>query len=158
MKVPLRNYGIRMTQQERQTARAQAADMVRTRGSSRPPGLPRDVFCQAASRGFLVTWKLPEAPSGDIQRWRIYKNDENTLYAEVNDRGTRQCFVESTAGSTPPVTNVFVTSVNSLGVESAKVQAQGVASTEAGAPAIPTVPPGYNNENSGGADKQSNYL
>jgi hypothetical protein len=100
---------------------------------------------------------LPAGLNSEIQRWRVYKDDENTLYAEVNDRGTRQHFIESTSGSTPPVTNIFVSSLNSLGIESQKVQAQGQAATEAGAPTMPSVPPGYTSGGAGGGDRTGNY-
>lgn len=157
MKVILRGYGIRMTSEERQIARAQSRDLTLTRGTAQKPQPPRDIILQSGPRGVLVTWNLPAGFNSDIQRWRVYKGDENTLYAEVNDRGTRQHFIESSAGSTPPVVNVFVSSLNSLGVESRKVQAQGQSATEAGAPTMPSVPPGYTSAGSGGGDTSSNY-
>jgi hypothetical protein len=157
MKTILRNYGQNMTLAERQIARAQAADATRTRGTSNKPQPPRDIQCQSGPRGLLVTWSLPAGFSGDIQRWRVYKNDESTLYQEVNDRGTRQCFVECTAGDAPPVVNVFVSSVNALGIESQKVQAQGQAAIETSVPPMPNVPVGYNDGGSGGGDTSTNY-
>lgn len=158
MKVILRGYGIRMTTEQKQIARAQARDMILTRGTAQRPQPPRDIILQSGPRGLLVTWNLPAGLNTDIQRWRVYKDNENTLYAEVNDRGTRQHFIEVTAGSTPPVVNVFVSSLNALGIESQKVQAQGQAATEAGAPTMPSVPPGYTAAGSGGGDKTSNYF
>lgn len=155
MKVILRNYGIRMTLEERQVARAQAADMNRTRGTSQKPQPPRDLIAQQAPRGIFITWSLPNGFNADIQRWRVYKDTETSLYAESNDRGTRQCLIETTAGATPPTVNIFVSSVNSLGVESQKVQIQGTAATEAGAPSMPSPPPGYTNL--GGDDLSANY-
>jgi hypothetical protein len=157
MKNVLRGYGVNMTAQERQRARSEAINLTLTRGTAQVPQPPRDLITQAGPRGLLVTWNLPAGFNTDIQRWRVYKNDESTLYAEINDRGTRQCFVEATAGSSPPVTNIFVSSLNSLGAESQKVQIQGTASVEAGAPAMPTVPPGYNQAGSGGGDTGTNY-
>lgn len=158
MKVILRNYGIRMTSEQRQVARAQARDMTLTRGTAQLPSAPRDIICQSGPRGMLVTWNLPAGFNADIQRWRVYKDDENTLYSEVNDRGTRQCFVETTAGSAPIVTNVFVSSVNALGQESVKIQAQGKASVESGAPSMPSVPPGFNSGAAGGGNTNTNYI
>lgn len=157
MKVILRGYGIRMTSEERQIARAQAADMNRTRGTAQKPQPPRDIVLQSGPRGVLVTWNLPSGFNYDIQRWRIYKDDENMLYAEINDRGTRQHFIEATAGAAPPTVNVFVSSLNALGVESRKIQAQGKATIEAGAPTMPSVPPGYTSGGSGGGDTGTNY-
>src|SRR5947208_1043403 len=142
MKLPYRSYGIRMNSEQKQLAKSQARDIVLTRGTSQKPQAPRDVILQAGPRGLLVTWNLPAGFNADIQRWRVYKDNENMLYADVNDRGTRQHFIEATAGSTPPTVNVFVSALNSLGIESQKVQSQGQASVEAGAPAMPSVPPG----------------
>jgi hypothetical protein len=157
MKVILRGYGLRMTSEERQVARANALEIVRTRGTAQIPQPPRDIITQSGPRGMLVTWNLPAGFATDIQRWRVYKDDENTLYADINDRGTRQCFIETTASATPPVVNVFVSSMNALGVESRKVQAQGQAATEAGAPAMPSPPPGYTSGGAGGGNKERNY-
>lgn len=157
MKAIVRGYGVRMGTEQRQTARAQAADVTRTRGTAQVPQPPRDIICQNGPRGLLATWNLPTGFNSDIQRWRVYKDSEDTLYADINDRGTRQCFIEATSGSTPPVVNIFVSSVNNLGVESRKVQAQGQAATEAGAPSMPSVPPGYTATGSGGGDRTTNY-
>ncbi len=141
MKVILRNYGIRMTNEEKQIARAQAADMTRTRATAQIPSPPRNLILQAGPRGILVSWSLPAGFNTDIFRWRVYKDDENNLYADIADRGIRQCFVETSAGSSPPVTNIFVSSINSLGYESQKVQAQGQSAVEAGAPVLPPSTP-----------------
>lgn len=143
MKVITRGYGIRMSTEERQTARAQAADVVRTRGTSRLPGMPRDVFIQAGPRGLLVNWLPPAGLNTDIAGYRIYKDDEMKLFAELKDPNTTQHFIEATSGATPPVTNVFVSSFNALRAESAKVQAQGSSTTESGAPSMPSTPPTY---------------
>lgn len=156
MKVITRNYGVRMSTEERQVARSNAKDSVLTRGTSRVPSPPRELICQGSSRGILLTWALPAGFSDDIQRWRVYKDDENTLYHEISDRGTRQVLVDATSGTTPPTVNLFVSSMNALGVESVKVQTQGKATAETGAPAIPGVPPGYNQGS--GSDKNSNYV
>lgn len=157
MKCILRNYGIGMNTVKRQAERARAADFTRTRGTARVPLPPRDIIAQAGPRGILLTWNLPERNYLDIQRWRVYKDDENTLYAEVTDRGTRSHFIEATAGSSPPVTNFFVSSINSLGVESPKVQVQGSAAVEASAPSMPSTPPGYTQTGSGGGNRTTDY-
>jgi len=157
MKVILRGYGIRMTTEERQIARAQARDTTLTRGTAQKPQPPRDIIAQSGPRGVLLTWNLPAGFNTDIQRWRVYKDDENTLFADINDRGTRQHFIETSSGSTPPVTNYFVSSLNSLGIESQKVQVQGIASVEAGAPTMPAVPPGYTDGGAGGGNTRTNF-
>lgn len=156
MKAILRGYGVRMTTEERQVARAQAADSTRTRGTAQAPQPPRDIVAQSAPRGIFVTWGLPAGFNLDIQRWRVYKDDENSLFTEINDRGTRQCFIETTAGATPPMVNIFVSSLNALGVESAAVQVQGQAAAEAGAPPMPTPPQGFTAGS--GKDISSSYV
>jgi hypothetical protein len=156
MKIILRGYGTGMTTLERQNARTEAANLTRNIGTKQLPQPPRGIVVQPAPRGVLVTWNYP-AVNFDIQRWRVYRGDENTLYAEIKDRGTRQSFVEATAGASPPTVNIFVSSVNALGIESAKVQIQGKSIAEAGAPTMPTVPPEYNSINSGGRDTSTDY-
>jgi hypothetical protein len=157
MKVVLRGYGVRMTMEQRQVARTQAADITRTRGTAQAPQPPREIIVQSAPRGVLLSWSLPSGFNTDIQSWRIYKDDEATLYAEIKDRGTRQHFIETTAGTTPPVVNLFVSSLNQLGVESQRVQAQGSALAETGAPTMPSSPPGYTQGGAGGGDTRTNY-
>lgn len=116
--------------------------MVRTRGTGKIPGMPRDVFLQSGPRGILVNWLPPAGFKGDIVGWRIYKDDETKLFADLKDFSTTQHFIEATSGATPPVTNIFVSSVSQLG-ESAKVQAQSSAIAETGAPSMPATPPTY---------------
>ena len=143
MKLIMRGYGVGMTLDQRQSARTQAADMVRTRGTGRSPGAPRDVFTQSGPRGVLLNWRLPAGFSDDITGFRVYKDDETKLYAEVDDPNTTQYFVAVSAGSTPPTVNFFVSAVNQLGQESAKIPVQGSAAVEAGAPTMPVTPPTY---------------
>ena len=143
MKAIQRNYGVRMNSVQRQDARATASDMVRTRGTNQRPGAPRDLQAQSGPRGILLNWRPPAGFSNDIAGWRIYKDDETSLFAAINDGGTTQHFIETTAGSTPPVTNFFVSSINQLEVESQKVQLQAKATVEAGAPTMPSTPPTY---------------
>ena len=143
MKAILRNYGIRMTTEQRQVARAQAADDTRTRGTAKRPLPPRDVIIQSGPRGVLVNWRMPEGYSKDISGWRVYKGTESQLFAEIKDPTTMQHYVDTTAGSNPPVVNIFVSSINNLGKESPLIAAQGAALTEAGAPAMPSTPPTF---------------
>lgn len=160
MKVILRGYGVNMTQQQRFAARSQAADMTRTRSTAQIPSPPRALVAVPAPRGILVSWSLPDGFNADISRWRVYKDDETNLYQEMADRGTRQCFVETTAGSSPTVTNVFVSSINLLGYESNKVQVQGQAAVEAGAPVMPPSQPVVGNISGGyaGGNRKYNIL
>jgi hypothetical protein len=151
VKVILRGYGIRMTTEQRQVARTQAADMVRARGTGKKPLPPRDVFLQSGPRGILVNWLPAIGFTSDIGGWRVYKDNETSLFAEIKDPNTTQHFVETTSAATPPVTNVFVSSVNKLGVESPLIQAQGAAVAEAGAPVMPTTPPTFSTPYTRGA-------
>jgi len=143
MKCILRHYGIGMTTIQRQVARSQAADMTRTRGTARIPLAPRDILPQSAPRGVLLNWRIPDGFTDDIAGWRIYKDREDSLYAEIRDPNTTQHFVETTAGSAPPVTNFWVSAIGKLGQESPLVHVQGNALTESGAPTMPEAPPTY---------------
>lgn len=143
---------------EKHQDRIDSGDYTRLRGVDAIPNPPRDVYVQAGPRGLFITWKLPEVGSEFIAGWRVYKDNENNLYDEIKDRANRQKFIETTSGTTPPVVNVFVSSINSLGNrESQKVQAQGSATAETGAPSMPSTPPGYADESSGGADRSNTY-
>lgn len=150
MKVILRNYGIRMNSEERQTARMQAADMIRTRGTGRRPLPPRDLFLQSGPRGILVQWRFPVKTTEDIAGWRVYKDNEFSLFCEIRDPNTTQHFIDSTAGSTPPVTNIFVSAINKLSQESPLVSAQGSAIVEAAAPPFPSGGGSYGTNFGGG--------
>lgn len=143
MKTILRGYGIGMSTDERQNARAQAADMVRTRGTAIKPQPPRDIFAQAGPRGVLLNWRQGAKVNQDLAGFRIYKDNENSLFAEIRDPNTTQHFVELTAGSSPPPTNVFVSTINKLGQESQKVQVIATSTVEASAPAMPVTPPSF---------------
>lgn len=145
MKCILRGYGINMTIQERQIARTQASDMVIARGTGRVPGAPRDLFVQSGPRGILLNWR-PPATNVDVSGYRVYKDDENSLFAELRDPGATQHFIETTAGASPPTVNLFISSIGKLGTESPKVQIQGTATVEAGAPSMPSTPPTYTNQ------------
>jgi hypothetical protein len=131
--------------------RVKAADLIRVRGTPKIPPPPRDVVAQSAPRGIFLTWNLPTAYY-DIVGWRIYKNDELTLFGEIHDRGTRQEFVETTAGSPSVTTNCFVSAINRYGKESVKVQVQGAAANEAGSPTMPNTPPQFNKGWAGGGN------
>lgn len=154
MKVLLRGYGVNMTQQQRQVARSQASDMVIARGTGKAPVAPRDVFVQSGPRGILVNWRPGAGFVSDIAGWRIYKDTEDSHFADILDPNTTQHFIEATAGSTPPVTNIFVSAINSLNVESPKVQVQSSAIVEASAPTMPSTPPTYTNQFGQGSGNQ----
>ena len=131
--------------------RQQAIELIRLRGTAKRPQSPRDVVFQSGSRGGLLVWKLP-AFSDDIAGWRIYKDDDQNLHAVINDRGVRQMKIDLSSGATPPVSPIWVCSINAAGVESPKVQVLGVAQAEAGAPPDPNPPTGYTGEGGGGGN------
>lgn len=120
-----------------------ATDFIRQRGTAKPPNPPRDLIAQAAPRGILVTWGLPPGDANDIAGWKIYSPDENSIVHTINDRAGRQYQIPASAGASPQSVNIFVSSINSLGVESGKILVSGKALAEAGAPTQPSTPPGY---------------
>lgn len=127
------------------------ADITFTRGVQRQPQSPRGLVVQSAPRGVLVSWSLPIVYT-DIVGWRIYKDTETNLFADIRDRGTRQYMVDSTGGSTPPNINIFISSVSALGIESPTVQIQGSALAETGAPTMPS-----SNNSLTGTNKSPSY-
>src|SRR5438105_9103901 len=156
MKCVLREYGIRMTPQEKQYARSRAIDLIKTRGTGRTPAAPRDLVLQSAPRGILVNWRPGEGFVGDVSGWRIYKDTEGALFQEIRDPNTMQVFVPTTAAATSPKVNIFVSAISPLGQESPMVSGQAAALAEAGAPAVPTIPDSftqnYSTSNSGTAN------
>lgn len=76
----------------------------------------------------------------DIVGFKIYKDNEGSLLDTINDPNVRQYRIPSSSGSTPTITNAFVTAFNIRGVESNAVQVQGSSATEAGAPPEPAPP------------------
>ena len=134
----MRYVGVLSTQDTtmRWQQRLTNADVIRTRGTEQAPDPPRGLVTQPGPRGVLVSWSLP-ADFNDIVGWRVYKDTESSLFADIRDRGTRQYFIDSTAATSSPKVNIFVSSVNALGRESNKVQVQSSALSETGAPAFP---------------------
>lgn len=133
--------------------RRELNDVIEANGTATQPQAPRDVFFQPGSRGGLLTWKLP-LKNSNIIGYRIYKGDEDTLYKAIQDRGRRQEYIELPAGTpTSTVFALFVSCLNSSGVESRKVWTDAAASPETGAPTIPSPPPEYASEGAGGIDR-----
>ena len=112
---------------------------ARQNGVTARPQPPRNLQAQAGSRKILVTWDAPIVTDGIIG-YRIYTDNESSLLATLYDPNVRQYSVAASAGSSPPTKNIFVSSF-SKNNESVKVQIQGKASAEAGAPTDPSVPP-----------------
>lgn len=151
MKAIIRNYGYRTNPEQRYALRSQCIDTVISRGTSKKPLPPRDIIPQSGVQGFLISWSIGAGFTSDINGWRIYKDDENTLFAAIRDQGTRQYFIPASSGATPPNVNVFVSSINALGVESQKVQVQGK-SLPTGSTTVPSSPPGFTSGGSGGGN------
>jgi hypothetical protein len=112
---------------------------ARQNGTTARPQPPRNLQAQSGSRKILVTWDAPIVADG-IVGYKIYTDNENSLLDTLYDPNVRQYSVPASAGSSPPTKNVFI-SAFSKNSESVKVQIQGKASVEAGAPTDPTVPP-----------------
>ena len=116
------NYNPRLSIAEN---RRLAEDYLRQSGTEQKPRPPRGLIAQPASRGFLVSWSLPEGSRNkEIVSWRIYKDNENALYKEIADRGNRQIFIESTGGNSPPKVAAFISSMNAYGRESSNSDRQ----------------------------------
>lgn len=140
-------YRLLTTPADKMQARLQTVDFIRQRGTAKVPPPPRDLQAQASSRGILVTWAMPDSDQNLISGWKIYKDDDNTLFASISDRGARQYLIPATAGSSPPTVNIFISSVNPLGLESNRVQIQGSSTAETGAPSVASAPPGFSDGN-----------
>lgn len=117
---------------------AGAASWVKANGPSSRPNPPRNLQAQSGSRKVLVTWDTPIVSDG-IVGYKIYKDNEGSLLDSVYDPNVRQYPVPASSGSTPPSVNIFVSSFTKRD-ESIKVQVQGAATAEAGAPADPKPP------------------
>lgn len=115
-----------------------AADFIRVNGAIRRPQPPRNLQAQSGSRKVLVTWDAPLVTDG-ILGYKIYTANENQLLDTVTDPNVRQYSVPASAGSSPPTINIFVSSFTKRD-ESQKVQVQGAATAESGAPSDPPPP------------------
>lgn len=151
----MKAYGVATVRGPQTAAEIRAgADILSLKGTSDRPDSPRDLRYLASSRGALIFWSLPTSFS-DIVKWRIYKDTEVNMITELSDRGTRQVTIELTSGTTPPVTNIFVTSVNAAGRESIPAHIQAQATAETGAPAAASAPADYTG--TGGRNKSYRF-
>lgn len=128
------------------------SNLMRTKGTPSNPQAPRDVQLQPATGGVLATWKLP-AEHDNVAGWRVYINTESNLAAQIRDKGTRQQFIPLSSGVSPASVNVMVSSFTTLGRESAKVVKTAAPLSQTTATIVPTVPPGYTDEQAGGANR-----
>ena len=123
-------------------SRSDAKRFIALNGSQSVPPQPRSLVAQSSSRGLLVTWEFAEAGFEDTAGWKVYVDNENSLFTTINDPNVRQILIPASAGSSPPTRNVFIAAVNKSGIQSNPVQVQGNATVEAGAPSVPTPPAG----------------
>jgi hypothetical protein len=120
--------------------RADAMAFAKNNGIPGAVKQPRNLQAQSGSRKILVTWDAPEKTEGIIG-YRVYTDSEFSLLDTISDPNVRQYSVPASAGASPPTKNIFI-SAFSKQAESLKVQIQGKATAEAGAPADPAPPPG----------------
>jgi len=132
--------------------KANVTNLTRVSGTASLPEAPRDVQVQPAAGGVLVSWKLP-VNHDNVAGWRVYLNTESNLAAQIRDKGTRQQFIPLSSGATPPTSNIMVSAFTTLGRESAKVVKPAAALTQTSTTIVPTVPPGYTEEEAGGANR-----
>lgn len=137
----------------------QASATLGVVGSRKRPDPPRSLIAQPGSLEALITWNAPQK-MGDISAWRIYKDTENNLIDTITDVGTRQ-YKPKLPASTP--TAFYISAINSLKIESVKVQIiatangdQFVTSGTSGGTGgtTPSTPPEYGNEPSGGGGRR----
>jgi hypothetical protein len=121
---------------DQQTAQA----LIRHNGPSARPQSPRNLQAQSGSRSILVTWDAPILTDG-VVGYKVYLDTELSLFTTLYDPNVRQITVPASAGSSPPARNIFISAFTKNN-ESVKVQIQGKATTEAGAPAVATPPAG----------------
>lgn len=119
---------------------AEAETWAKTNGTTGRPQPPRNLLAQSGSRKVLVTWDMPTV-FADIIGWKIYTGNENAQLDSIYDPNVRQYSVPASSGSSPPVINIFVSSFSKTS-ESTRVQVQGSATAEAGAPSDPAPPAG----------------
>lgn len=152
MKSPLLQNAAGSNLRERAVDKQRLSDQIRIRGTVSIPDAPRDVQVQAADGGVLVSWKLPEK-HGSICGWRVYKDTESNLAVQVRDKGTRQAFIPLSSGVSPATSNIMVSALTNMGRESSKVVKAATPLAQASTTTVPTVPPGYSQEASGGKDR-----
>ena len=103
------------------------ADLYNARGSAQAPAPPRNILVTGGSKVLVVTWNPPVPQlAGTVTGWRIYLNTETNLIGAISDPALTTYVV--TVGDTIKH-NVFVSSLNRMGLESRKVQAQGSATS-----------------------------
>lgn len=130
-----------------------AGTVLQVAGSQNRPDPPRSIITQPGSLEVLLTWNAPFRAS-DISGWRIYKDVESNLVDSIPDPNVRQARIKVPA-NTP--TAFYISSINSAGRESIKIQVIAKANTDqlvvsgGTSGTTPSLPPGYSGEPSGGS-------
>jgi hypothetical protein len=134
-----------------QEQRQQLSDLMRTRGGCKVPAPPRSIIAQPGNGKVVLTWNADPSNHPSC-RARVYVGTESSLLQE-NPAGVNRAEVPVSGGTSPPMTNIFVSFISPLGAESRKVPIQSSAAAQSGAtpPNDPPVPPGWESEPSGGA-------
>lgn len=104
----------------RLTRDQQNSDLLIARGSGKLPSPPRGVRSEASSHKVSIDWE-PASIRTEVKGWRLYQGDESTLIMQIADKETMHAEVYVPSAG---VYNFFVSSINSLGKESPKVQTQ----------------------------------
>jgi hypothetical protein len=131
-------------------------------GSRKRPDPPRSLISQSGSLEALITWNAPQK-FADIVGWRVYRDNESSLVDSIFDPNSRQ-YKPKLPANTP--TAFYVSSINSLNVESIKIQIiatanndQMVVSGTGGGTngTTPSRPPGYGGEPGGGGSRGGRF-
>jgi hypothetical protein len=117
-----------------------ATNHIKQNGTNTTAKPPRNLQAKSGSRKISVFWDAPEVTLGIIG-YKVYVDNENSLYDTIRDPNVRRYDVPASSGSTPPTKNIFISSYT-INSESTKMQIQGAAIAEAGAPTDPATPPG----------------
>lgn len=106
---------------ETETARAQTADSLRVRGTGYLPPSPNGLRLAKSGTVITANWDVPVVQKSPIVGWRIYLDTESNQVQSIRDANCTQAQITIVAGSKH---NVFISSVNALGKESALVSSQ----------------------------------
>jgi len=108
-------------------AKRRSGDLFNARGLATRPPPPRNIIVSGTHAVLIVKWDAPAFPLVNyVNGWRIYLDTESNLVASISDAAltTYQVSIGDTQKH-----NIFVSSLNRMGLESRKVQAQGSATS-----------------------------
>jgi hypothetical protein len=108
----------------------------------RRPQPPVNLVAQVGTSQVVLTWNAPQNSRG-ILGWNIYRDNETNRVLNINDPNTLQATLAMPAS---PI-GFYVSSYNAL-QESIKVQV--IAKASSGGGSLPSSPPGWNQEPTGG--------